>query len=76
MKAEEKLVWDITHWIPDDRVTDEELQRFLDTGVGTSEINPKCYSVRQFVEAFNKQEVSDMGWLYCTPRHNDEDKNE
>jgi hypothetical protein len=73
MKAEEKLVWDIAHWIPDDRVTDEELQRFLDTGVGTAEINPKCYSVRQFVEAFNKQEVSDMGWLYCTPRHKDGD---
>lgn len=76
MRAEEKEVWDIAYWNPNDTVTDEELQRFLDSGVGTAEHNPKYYSVRQFVEAFNRQEISDMGWLYNTPRHNDEDKNE
>jgi len=76
MRAEEKEVWDIAFWNPNDTVTDEELQRFLDSGVGTAEHNPKYYSVRQFVKAFNRQEISDMGWLYCTPRHNDEDKNE
>ena len=69
MKAED-LVWDIAYWNPTDEVTDEELQRFLDSGVGTASSNPKYYSVRQFVEAFNKQEISDMGWLYHTPRHN------
>lgn len=63
-------VWDIAYWNPTDEVTDEELQRFLDSGVGTASSNPKCYSVRQFVEAFNRQEISDMGWLYRTPRHN------
>ena len=69
MKGED-LVWDIAYWNPTDTVTDEELQRFLDTGVGTAESNSKCYSVRQFVEAFNSQEISDHGWLYHTPRHN------
>lgn len=63
-------VWDIAYWNPTDEVTDEELQRFLDSGVGTASSNPRCFSVRQFVEAFNKQEISDMGWLYHTPRHN------
>ena len=43
-------VWDIAYWNPTDEVTDEELQRFLDSGVGTASSNPKCYSVRQFVE--------------------------
>ena len=76
MRVEEKEVWDIAYWNPNDTVTDEELQRFLDSGVGTSESNPKCYSVRQFVEAYNKQEISDMGWLYCTPRHKDGVENE
>ncbi len=76
MRAEEKEVWDIAYWNPNDRVTDEELQRFLDSGVGTSESNPKCYSVRQFVEAYNRQDISDMGWLYCTPRHKDGAENE
>ena len=42
MRVEEKEVWDIAYWNPNDTVTDEELQRFLDSGVGTSESNPKC----------------------------------
>ena len=33
-------VWDIAYWNPTDEVTDEELQRFLDSGVGTASSNP------------------------------------
>lgn len=70
MKGED-LVWDIAYWNPTDEVTDEELQRFLDSGIGTASNNSKCYSVRQFVEAFNQQEISDLGWLYYNDRRND-----
>jgi hypothetical protein len=70
MKAED-LVWDIAYWNPTDEVTDEELQRFLDSGVGTPKNNSRCFNVRQFVEAFNQQEISDLGWLYYNDRRND-----
>ena len=70
MKGED-LVWDIAYWNPTDEVTDEELQRFLDSGIGTASNNSRCFNVRQFVEAFNQQEISDLGWLYYNDRRND-----
>ena len=71
MRAEERLVWDIAYWNPNDKVTEQQLDLFLKEGTGTSTNAPMYYTVRHFVEAFNKQEISDLGWLYCTPRHKD-----
>ena len=68
---DENMAWDIAYWNPSDKVTDEQLDRFLVDGTGAPTNTPKYYSVRQFVEAYNKQEISDMGWLYHNDRHND-----
>ena len=69
MKAED-MQWDIAYWNPSDKVTDAQLDKFLLDGTGTSAEVPTYYTVRQFVDAYNKQEITDMGWLYSTPRHN------
>ena len=68
---DEDMIWGIAYWNPSDKVTDAQLDRFLLDGTGSSVEVPKYYTVRQFVEAYNNQEITDMGWLYHTDRHND-----
>lgn len=72
---EHDLVWHIAYWVPPNHATEDELDRFLEDGTGIPDSIPKLYTMREFIEAFNNQEISDTGWLYYNSRHNDGKEN-